>query len=739
MRPHNLAGLLDKERVQQMMREFESPQPLSLQAAAADAGAPPMPPMVMAPPEGYAKFPAGSSVRDILSGRIGTVADKPAGEFGDIVFVTDADNNKTYPMRSDQLEPNPEAALLAPPAMPGPDALAAPAAGSEGLPPVPAESSALPAEAGKEGEEAVTASAKLKAGGVQKGGDHPDATDLNWTETPEAFTFTANPALQEELKAAVEAGTSQNALGDLFEPVFANSDIDWIQPEEVGALTSAPIFGHVERDDQGKLMTAGHVWWYPDYAVKDPITVLAETGTVTFAGAPENLKEKVAASLKTASAPAVRKDVNASAYAKVVASLDKVVPVELPKVIAILGGVPVYWDGLLANLRLDGFQVPVASRPKVKADLLRKQGKTPAEVKAELCGAGVTLAAAKSALVTAARILSAPLTKKPDMMPTAGMQWVWDEGEKAWVEQPAVTAAKIGAEYTGACAGCGQNVGSANITLAGRPGEKFCSQACVDKAYAEMSGKDKKKAAEISDRHTMSGAKESDEAREFISKEIGHLEKDKGYEPKRAAAAAYSVARKKGFKVPRKVKAEFFPGYPTKFAGGATYNLVWKGETIEEGLDEKEADYLLGEYNLAYGGGVQKIQAKKVAAEGGLDPMVQHYLVTALWSSNDNSNEQGGEPFDRNHNIEEFTPEAFEQAKKDCADFLQKAGDLVAGVDPGQVGHDFWLTRNGHGAGFWDRPEMYGSKENADKLTAIATSFGELNVDLSDDGKLYFM
>lgn len=44
--------------------------------------------------------------------------------------------------------------------------------------------------------------------------------------------------------------------------------------------------------------------------------------------------------------------------------------------------------------------------------------------------------------------------------------------------------------------------------------------------------------------------------------------------------------------------------------------------------------------------------------------------------------------------------------------------------DPVQLGHDLWLTRNGHGAGFWDRPEIYG-KENARILTLMAHAMGE--------------
>lgn len=54
-----------------------------------------------------------------------------------------------------------------------------------------------------------------------------------------------------------------------------------------------------------------------------------------------------------------------------------------------------------------------------------------------------------------------------------------------------------------------------------------------------------------------------------------------------------------------------------------------------------------------------------------------------------------------------------------------------------QVAHDLWLTRNGHGAGFWDDPEYYGGQENADMLSKIATEMGEQHAYVGDDGKIY--
>ncbi len=47
-----------------------------------------------------------------------------------------------------------------------------------------------------------------------------------------------------------------------------------------------------------------------------------------------------------------------------------------------------------------------------------------------------------------------------------------------------------------------------------------------------------------------------------------------------------------------------------------------------------------------------------------------------------------------------------------------------------QAGHDFWLNRNGHGAGFWDGdwPEPA-----ATTLDAASKAFGEVNLMLDGD------
>ena len=61
----------------------------------------------------------------------------------------------------------------------------------------------------------------------------------------------------------------------------------------------------------------------------------------------------------------------------------------------------------------------------------------------------------------------------------------------------------------------------------------------------------------------------------------------------------------------------------------------------------------------------------------------------------------------------------------DCLAFYSKIACYLSDNQIEQAGHDFWLTRNGHGAGFWDRPELYG-KNYADMFTTISKHFGEV-------------
>lgn len=114
--------------------------------------------------------------------------------------------------------------------------------------------------------------------------------------------------------------------------------------------------------------------------------------------------------------------------------------------------------------------------------------------------------------------------------------------------------------------------------------------------------------------------------------------------------------------------------------------------------------------------------------------MTNYYLICALWASNDESDERGGNPLDENYGIDDFSSEATERAERECQAFLSTYSDII-GNRFDQAGHDFWLTRNRHGAGFWDGDWQ---KDIGNILTNASHAFGELHVYVGDDNKLYF-
>lgn len=95
------------------------------------------------------------------------------------------------------------------------------------------------------------------------------------------------------------------------------------------------------------------------------------------------------------------------------------------------------------------------------------------------------------------------------------------------------------------------------------------------------------------------------------------------------------------------------------------------------------------------------------------------YVACALWSSTDDN----GEPLDL-YSADDIDPKTLEAMRGDCKDFIETNATLLDGLDAGQSGHDFWLTRNGHGAGFWDR----GLGEVGDKLTAKCKPYGSFDL-----------
>ena len=102
-----------------------------------------------------------------------------------------------------------------------------------------------------------------------------------------------------------------------------------------------------------------------------------------------------------------------------------------------------------------------------------------------------------------------------------------------------------------------------------------------------------------------------------------------------------------------------------------------------------------------------------------LSTFTRAYLECCLFTDTDETEE----PLDRNYSIENFDAASLERAKADCAAFQEICSEELADISDESAGHDFWVTRNGHGVGFWDRGYP---KEINDRLSETSKRFGEV-------------
>lgn len=121
------------------------------------------------------------------------------------------------------------------------------------------------------------------------------------------------------------------------------------------------------------------------------------------------------------------------------------------------------------------------------------------------------------------------------------------------------------------------------------------------------------------------------------------------------------------------------------------------------------------------------------------DAFVQAYMVAALWSSTD----ENGEPLDALFSVDDISPATAQKMRSDCEDFIQANAALLDAYctamkneqwsGEARAGHDFWLTRCGHGAGFWDR----GLGLIGECLSSAAKVYGNVDLYVGDDGQIY--
>jgi hypothetical protein len=116
------------------------------------------------------------------------------------------------------------------------------------------------------------------------------------------------------------------------------------------------------------------------------------------------------------------------------------------------------------------------------------------------------------------------------------------------------------------------------------------------------------------------------------------------------------------------------------------------------------------------------------------DYFVRAYLSTALWSSTmmpEDSERSDCSYFSHGCDVDDCSLETVIGALRDCTEFQNDNDGVLERSDhpTDRDAHDFWLSRNGHGAGFFDR-----GTDDADTLQNAARDCGSVDLyHLGDD------
>lgn len=108
------------------------------------------------------------------------------------------------------------------------------------------------------------------------------------------------------------------------------------------------------------------------------------------------------------------------------------------------------------------------------------------------------------------------------------------------------------------------------------------------------------------------------------------------------------------------------------------------------------------------------------------------FIETALWSSSDSNSDSDSSLEYQNYSIDDIDSNCLEILKTDCQLFFNDNYSKIKD-NLSKAGHDFWLTSNHHGAGFWDGDW---EKEIGNELTKESHKYSERNFYVID-GVIY--
>lgn len=113
--------------------------------------------------------------------------------------------------------------------------------------------------------------------------------------------------------------------------------------------------------------------------------------------------------------------------------------------------------------------------------------------------------------------------------------------------------------------------------------------------------------------------------------------------------------------------------------------------------------------------------------------IISDYIDCALWAD---LRDHDGESLD-GYSVDDIAPATVQAMRDDCAAFFWSQRALIrqalAQRDRSHLAHDLWLSRNGHGAGFFDR----GREPFWDELQRAARVEGSRDLYVGDDWQVH--
>lgn len=126
-----------------------------------------------------------------------------------------------------------------------------------------------------------------------------------------------------------------------------------------------------------------------------------------------------------------------------------------------------------------------------------------------------------------------------------------------------------------------------------------------------------------------------------------------------------------------------------------------------------------------------------------LEEFTQGFVECLLWTDEDNSKddaESNGKVWDDlDWSSENLAGQSTDRIEEVCRDFVIGNWEELCeyeglGRSADYIGHDFALSSNGHGTGFWDR----GAGGLGDRLHKAAKVYGESSLYFGQDWRVYY-